>query len=82
MSPGPPRDLRDFARQTGYAATPCPDCRLVRPGSVVRRPCANCGGSGRLWTSARGSLDDSGLARLLRIHAAGVRSAGPGEGEP
>lgn len=71
MSPQSPRDLRDFARASGYAATPCPDCRRVRPGSIVRTPCANCGGSGRLWTSARGSLDDSGLARLHRIHAGG-----------
>jgi hypothetical protein len=71
-----PRDLRDFARQTGYAPTPCPDCCRIRPGSVVRTPCGNCGGSGRLWTSARGSLDDRGLARLLRLHLGDVREGG------
>jgi hypothetical protein len=71
-----PRDLRDFARQTGYAATQCPDCCRIRPGSVVRTPCANCGGSGRLWTSPRGSLDDRGLARLLRLHLGDGREDG------
>ena len=76
MSPRDPRDLRDFAREIGYAAAPCPDCRHVRAGSVVRTPCANCGGSGRLWTSARGSLDDHGLARLHRIHTRGIDDDG------
>jgi len=69
MSPPGPRDLRDFAREAGFASTPGPDCRRIRPGSVSRTPCANCGGSGRLWTSLHGSLDDHGLARLLRLHS-------------
>ena len=76
MSPRTPRDLRDFAREIGYAATPCPDCRLIRSGTIVRKPCANCGGTGRLWTSARGSLDDRGLERLHHIHFGGRQGDG------
>ncbi|MFN8603696.1 MAG: hypothetical protein U0842_24745 [Candidatus Binatia bacterium] len=76
MTPQGPRDLRDFAREIGYAAVQCPDCRHVRVGAVVRTPCANCGGSGRLWSSARGSLDDRGLARLHRLHAGGIEEDG------
>lgn len=74
MSPTLPPELRDFARESGYAPIPCPDCGAASPASV--RPCGNCGGSGRLWTSPRGSLADDGLLRLhhmRRPHAIGDR---------
>lgn len=76
MSARAPRDIRDFAREIGYTPSACPDCRHVRPVTVVRTPCANCGGSGRLWTSARGSLDDGGLARLHHLHHGGREGDG------
>jgi hypothetical protein len=62
-----PRDLLQLARDTGYAAIPCPTC--VPPGAGRERAgvCANCGGSGRLWTSPRGSLSDDGLKRLRHL---------------
>jgi hypothetical protein len=59
-----PRDLRDFARQSGYAPTTCPGCAAAPCAASRARGCANCGGSGRIWSSARGSLADDGLERL------------------
>jgi len=56
-------EILDFARASGYVAAPCPDCDATEPPDV-RATCANCGGSGRLWTSPRGSLNDAGIARL------------------
>ena len=66
MTGSRPRDLRDFARQSGYAPTSCPGCAATCANAPARR-CANCGGSGRIWSSARGSLADAGLERLLEI---------------
>jgi hypothetical protein len=66
MTPREPRELTAFARATGYDAAPCPGSAGAArdPGSPR---CTNCGGSGRLWTSARGSLSDDGLARLRHL---------------
>lgn len=66
MTQPPTRDLRAFARATGYDASPCPGCAHVAEGPA-RAGCTNCGGSGRLWTSPRGSLSDDGLARLRHL---------------
>lgn len=60
------RELGQFARATGYDETPCPACAPIAE-VAVRASCTNCGGSGRLWTSARGSLSDAGLARLHHL---------------
>jgi hypothetical protein len=62
------RELWLFARDNGYEATACPDCA----GTADDVPsCANCGGSGRLWTSTRGSLSDAGLERLRGLVCSG-----------
>lgn len=58
-----PFDLSAFARAHGYEQVTCPDC----DGTPSDTPCPNCGGTGRLWTSPRGSLSDTGLARLREI---------------
>jgi hypothetical protein len=64
MTPRLLRDLMAFARETGYDASPCPDCAAPQRARADSETCSNCGGSGRLWTSARGSLSDQGLQRL------------------
>jgi hypothetical protein len=61
------RDLRDFARQSGYAPITCPECAARPSDGPLAGGCANCGGSGRIWSSARGSLADDGIERLLEI---------------
>lgn len=66
MTAREPNDLRAFARATGYDAVPCPDCSRAA-SEPHRSRCTNCGGSGRLWTSSRGSLSDEGLARLRHL---------------
>jgi len=60
------RDLIAFAHESGYDAAPCPGCALSRVAAdrCCTGACTNCGGSGRLWTSQRGSLSDDGLQRL------------------
>jgi len=62
------RELGQFARATGYDETPCPGCAPVAE-VTARARCTNCGGSGRLWTSPRGSLSDAGLVRLHHLLA-------------
>jgi len=63
MTAGRAHDLGTFARATGYDATPCRSCADSEERPAGTR-CTNCGGSGRIWTSVRGSLSDDGLARL------------------
>jgi hypothetical protein len=60
------RELDAFARATGYDPSPCPACAPVAE-TAARAGCTNCGGSGRLWTSPRGSLSDAGLVRLHHL---------------
>jgi hypothetical protein len=65
-----PRDLRDFARENGYVAQPCSACTGAACDVPAPR-CANCGGSGRIWHSPRGSLSDDGLQRLRELQSRG-----------
>lgn len=61
------RELIGFARESGYDAARCPTCSARSVPSEGSSGCHNCGGSGRLWTSPRGSLSDDGLQRLQRL---------------
>ena len=61
------RELIGFARESGYDAAPCPSCSARTIPGEGSSGCRNCGGSGRLWTSPRGSLSDDGLQRLHRL---------------
>ena len=61
------RELIGFAQESGYDAAPCPSCSARALPGEGRSGCSNCGGSGRLWTSPRGSLSDAGLERLRRM---------------
>lgn len=70
------RELMDLARESGYAATSCPSCGIGAGESERSSACGNCGGSGRLWTSRRGSLSDDGLLRLARLLGHDVATGG------
>jgi DnaJ-class molecular chaperone len=66
MTARQPRELGTFARRIGFEPSACHACTGtgIDPSA---RSCTNCGGTGRLWTSQRGSLSDEGLARLRRL---------------
>ena len=59
--------LAEALCESGYDAAPCPSCCAGAPSGGDRSGCGNCGGSGRLWASPRGSLSDDGLQRLRRM---------------
>jgi len=63
--------LTRFARKVGFHPEACTAC-----GSEVRPECPNCRGTGRLWSSGAGSLNDEGLERLRGWSQATPRGVG------
>jgi hypothetical protein len=61
--------LYEHARRAGFTMVACPSC----DGSTAT--CANCAGTGHLWSTGSGDLDDHGLSRLRQIESR--RERGP-----